>query len=70
MREFLQELSHDSAASAWRRSVQLTSDRLLDPSLEGRLRVPSSAASDGLKADHPFFWSGYMLVDTGAAVAQ
>jgi hypothetical protein len=20
---------------------------------------------DGLKADHPFFWSGYLLADTG-----
>jgi CHAT domain-containing protein len=70
MREFLQELSHDSAASAWRRSVQLASDRLLDPTLEGRLRVPSSASNDGLKADHPFFWSGYMLIDTGATAPQ
>jgi hypothetical protein len=63
MREFIQELPHESAAGAWRRSVQLASDRLLDPSLEGRLK--QSPTSDGLKADHPFFWSGYMLVDTG-----
>ena len=63
LREFIQELPHQSAASAWRRSVQLASDRLLDPSLEGRLKP--SAAADGLKADHPFFWSGYLLIDTG-----
>lgn len=23
-----------------------------------------------MKADHPFFWSGYMLVDTGASAVQ
>jgi hypothetical protein len=65
MREFIQELPHESAANAWRRSVQLATDRLLDPSLEGRLKA--SPTSDGLKADHPFFWSGYMLVDTGVS---
>jgi len=63
MREFLQELPHESAASAWRRSVRLEADRYLDPTTEGRLKAPP--ASEGLKADHPFFWSGYMLVDTG-----
>ncbi|HMC11350.1 MAG TPA: CHAT domain-containing protein, partial [Pirellulaceae bacterium] len=68
MREFVQELPHESAASAWRRSVQLASDRLLDPSQEGRLK--SSHVGDGLKADHPFFWSGYMLIDTGVASAD
>jgi tetratricopeptide (TPR) repeat protein len=63
MREFLQELPHDSADNAWRRSVQLASDRLLDPSIEPRLKAPST--SEVIKADHPFFWSGYLLVDTG-----
>jgi hypothetical protein len=64
MREFLQELPHQSASSAWRRSVQLEFDRYVDSSSEGRLKAPH--ATDGLKADHPFFWSGYMLIDTGA----
>jgi hypothetical protein len=68
IREFVQELPHASAADAWRRSVQLASDRLLDPALEGRIR--SSNAAEGLKADHPFFWSGYLLVDTGAQSAD
>ncbi len=63
MREFLQELPHDSADNAWRRSVQLASDRLLDPAIEPRLKAPST--TEGIKADHPFFWSGYLLVDTG-----
>jgi hypothetical protein len=63
MREFLQELPHESAASAWRRSVQLEADRYLDPTTEGRLKAPP--AGEGIKADHPFFWAGYMLIDSG-----
>ena len=63
MREFVQELPHESAALAWQRSVRLAADRLLDPSLEGRLKA--SGGVNGVKADHPFFWSGYLLVDTG-----
>lgn len=65
VREFVQELPHTSAAAAWRRSVQLAADRVLDPAAEPRFKP--SAASDGLKADHPFFWAGYLLIDTGAA---
>jgi tetratricopeptide (TPR) repeat protein len=68
MREFLQELPHDSAAGAWRRSVQLATDRQLDPALEGRLKAPANTT--GMKADHPFFWSGYMLIDTGAKARE
>jgi hypothetical protein len=62
-REFLQELPHESAASAWRRSVRLEADRYLDPTTEGRLKTPP--VGEGIKADHPFFWAGYMLIDTG-----
>ena len=64
MREFVQELPHTSAAAAWRRSVQLAAEHVLDPASEPRLKV--TRAADGMKADHPFFWSGYLLVDTGA----
>ena len=63
MREFVQELPHSPANIAWRRSVELASARLIDPAAEPRLRAGKSA--DGLKADHPFFWAGYLLVDTG-----
>jgi hypothetical protein len=44
--------------------VQLAADRVLDPAAEPRFKP--SAAADGLKADHPFFWAGYLLIDTGA----
>jgi hypothetical protein len=68
VREFVQELPHESAATAWRRSVQLAADRPLDPAIEGRLRP--SPSIDGLKADHPFFWSGYLLADRGQLPAR
>ena len=63
MREYVQELPHRPAASAWRRSVQLLRKGSVDPSREPRVKVAASA--DSLAADHPFFWAGYMLVDTG-----
>ena len=63
MREFVQELPHESAAAAWQRSVRLAASRDLDPATEGRLKANGAAL--GVKADHPFFWSGYLLIDTG-----
>ena len=68
MGEFVQELPHEPAAAAWRRSVQLSFANLIDPDAEGRLK--SGPAADGLKADHPFFWSGYLLADTGLTPAK
>lgn len=63
VREFTQELPHSPAAEAWQRSVLLVSDTPLNPDLEPRLK------SDGItelpKANHPFFWAGFLLADTG-----
>jgi hypothetical protein len=71
LREFVQEMPHEPAASAWRRSVQLAADRPLDPAAEGRFRATSGAAAvASLKADHPFFWSGYLLADRGRLPAK
>jgi hypothetical protein len=65
MREFVQELPHESGTRAWQRSVQLLRATELDPQTEPRL---SASLSDELiTGDHPFFWAGYLLVDTGAA---
>jgi tetratricopeptide (TPR) repeat protein len=63
MREFVRELPHTTAAEAWQRSVRLAIDADLDFSQEPRVKSPP--ADTTLKADHPFFWSGYLLVDTG-----
>jgi len=61
-REFVQELPHTTAAKAWRRSVVLVHDHRLDFEAEPRLRVTADKKRYG---SHPFFWSGYLLVDTG-----
>lgn len=62
VREFVQELPHTSPADAWQRSVFLAAESDLNPDAEPRFE-----ARDGRprKAAHPFFWSGYMLFDSG-----
>ena len=50
------------ATEAWQRSVDLLSNADLAVDREPRLRSPNGSS---LKAQHPFFWAGYMLVDTG-----
>ena len=63
IREFVRELPHRSASAAWQRSVRLAIDTELDILHEPRIKPPSTDLQ--LKASHPFFWSGYILVDTG-----
>jgi hypothetical protein len=63
-REFAIEAPHNSASAAWQRSVHLAMHAPVDFSREPRLEA--SEELDGLDASHPFFWSGYLLVDTGS----
>ena len=63
VREFAQELPYTTASKAWQRSVFLCTETPLKPDLEPRLTA-TQRDNPGM-ADHPFFWSGYMLVDTG-----
>ncbi len=63
VREFTQELPYSVAADAWQRSVQLVRAGELD--LEREPRVKDQRLDRAPNADHPFFWSGYLLVDTG-----
>jgi len=66
-REFLQELPFTTASAAWQRSTQLAMELSLDPAQQPRVKV-SKKEDVELTAAHPFFWSGYLLVDTGASV--
>ena len=63
-REFVKQLPDTPAARAWRRSVHLSMASEIDPGLEPR--VKSAGISDPLRGNHPFFWAGYLLVDTGS----
>ncbi len=64
VREFAQEIPYTTAAAAWQRAVLLAANQTLDPEAEPRLKKPASD-EEPPKADHPFFWAGYLLVDTG-----
>jgi hypothetical protein len=63
-REFLQELPHSPAASAWQRSVLLLQSAPVQ--IEQEPRIKASANDEPPTAGHPFFWAGYLLLDTGA----
>ncbi len=63
VREFAQELPHTSPADAWQRAVLVVADSRLD--LDAEPRIKRAATVDPPKATHPFFWAGYMLVDSG-----
>jgi len=64
VREFVQELPHSSAADAWQRSVELVMAGGIEPQREPRVKLTSK--QDPPTAEHPFFWAGYLLVDTGS----
>jgi hypothetical protein len=63
VREFMQELPQTAAAESWQRSVELAKERPIDPATELHLK-PGKAASE-LTGAHPYFWAGYLVVDTG-----
>ncbi|MGQ9575828.1 MAG: CHAT domain-containing protein [Thermoguttaceae bacterium] len=63
VREFAQELPHTTPADAWQRAVLLLAQSRLDPKSEPRLK--QAGPDEVFQGDHPFFWSGYMLVDAG-----
>jgi hypothetical protein len=69
VREFVQELPNGSAADAWQRSIAVGRELPLDPSQEPRLKKLEDTAETP-KASHPFFWAGYLLLDTGTRLGQ
>ncbi len=66
VREFVQELPGTSAADAWQRAILVTAGSRLN--LEGEPRIKRTPTEDPPKANHPFFWAGYLLVDCGLPV--
>lgn len=63
VREFAQELPQTTAAHAWQRSVMLCKEAPLVPDQEPRVSLGSGTGA--MNGSHPFFWSGYLLMDTG-----
>lgn len=64
VREFAGEMNRVPAGEAWQRSVRLARAMPLDPAQEPRFRL-TDEAGDMPTADHPFFWAGFVLFDTG-----
>ncbi len=64
VREFAQELPHSTASASWQRAVKLTSATPIDVSAEPRI-LPTGIDVPPL-ANHPFFWSSFMVIDTGS----
>jgi tetratricopeptide (TPR) repeat protein len=61
VREFVEELPYTSAADAWQRSMLVVANSPLDPASEPRVKPGSD---EPLKAAHPVFWAGCLLVDS------
>ena len=53
-----------SPAESWRRAVELVSPEPLHLENEPRVKVVGNTPIED--ASHPFFWAGYMLLDTGS----
>lgn len=65
VQEFAQELPHTTPADAYQRAVRMTASSALELDREPRVRETREAAPDGI---HPFFWGGFMLIDSGVPV--
>ncbi len=64
VREFAKESTDAPAAEAWQCACLLARENPIDQVHEPRLKR-SEETGDMPKADHPFFWAAYLLVDTG-----
>lgn len=63
-RNFAAEIRNTSAVKAWRKARELAALNDINPDREPRIRTLTGDVP--LKTDHPFFWAGYLLIDTGA----
>ncbi|HEX5471153.1 MAG TPA: hypothetical protein VFW73_04670, partial [Lacipirellulaceae bacterium] len=64
VREYAKESTAIPASDAWQRACLLARENPIDQNHEPRLKH-SDDTGDLPTADHPFFWAGYLLVDTG-----
>lgn len=61
--EFLKEMPTLGPAAAWHKSLASVRQATVDAEREPRLR--RMPAGQSLKAEHPFFWGGFLLIDSG-----
>ncbi len=66
LKEFIQELPSTSAADAWQRAIQIVDQTPVDHDSEPR--VQADPEGPDVTGRHPFFWSGFLLIDPGDPV--
>jgi len=64
VQEFAQELPHTTPADAFQRATLVTAGSRLELEREPRIKDTREGAPT---ANHPLFWSGFMLIDSGVA---
>jgi hypothetical protein len=62
--EFAAASTNASAIDAWLQTVEKIKSLPVDAKEPSRIKAPKAGVGDR-KSNHPFFWSGYLLVDTG-----
>jgi hypothetical protein len=62
--DFAAASTSQSAIDAWLQTVDKIKSLPVDVGEASRIKGPKEGIGDR-KCDHPFFWSGYLLVDTG-----
>jgi CHAT domain-containing protein/tetratricopeptide (TPR) repeat protein len=63
VREFAQELPQTSPSEAYKQAVLAVASKALV--FQAEPRVKAAANAEPLRGNHPFFWAGMMLVDSG-----
>ncbi len=61
--DFLKNYEKEPAPKAWKDAVMTVANRSVKFDEEPRIKAGSG--EEPLKANHPFFWSGFLLVDRG-----
>jgi hypothetical protein len=65
---FVQELPQGPASDAYQRAMLVVMNSTLD--LNAEPRIKKGTGNDAPKAESPFFWAGYMLIDPGEFVER
>jgi len=65
VQELAMELPHAAAGEAWARALDIVRTTPIDPLSEPRVKEAEEQTE--LTAAHPFFWAGYLVVDSGWA---
>ena len=59
---FTEDAAPPPASASWQRAIDVVTAETPDPDLEPRLKQGQAVLGD---ARHPFFWAGYLLIDSG-----